>query len=163
MNQFLLFLKSALHSGAFVPLLILLPNLAWMLFPPKASPPPTKEPLALTVLENVGRITTLMLPFLYDLHFERPFALPAALLMILALAGYYYCWLRYFRSGSEATWLSHPLFGIPLPMAILPVLFLLLSAYLLISWWMLAAALLFGVCHIWISSLTLNPPPEKRA
>lgn len=156
MNQILETIKSAIHSGALIPLLIMLPNLAWMLFPAKDPPPPTKEPLTLTVMENVGRIATFALPFFYELHFERPFALPVALLMILVLAGYYFCWLRYFSGGKKATWLHQPLLGIPLPMAVLPVLFFLLSAYLLRSWWMLTAAVLFGVCHIWVSKLTLR-------
>jgi hypothetical protein len=32
---------------------------------------------------------------------------------------------------------------------------LLLSAYLMGSWWMFGAALFFGIAHIWVSVLTL--------
>ena len=43
----------------------------------------------------------------------------------------------------------------PLPMAVAPALFLILSAYLMGSWIMLAVSLWFGIAHIWVSALSL--------
>lgn len=149
-------LKLILRSGAWIPVLIMLPNLVWMLMPKKqAAAAPGVEPLWLTIVENVGRAAILVIPFFYDLDFRRPLALPALTAMGLALVLYYACWVRYFAGGGRPELLGRPMLGIPLPMAVAPVLFLLLSAYLLGSWWMLGAALLFGAAHLWVSALTL--------
>ncbi len=38
---------------------------------------------------------------------------------------------------------------------VLPILFLMLSSYLLQSWWMLGASVLFGIGHFWVSAISL--------
>ncbi|HNT76670.1 MAG TPA: hypothetical protein PKH77_16795 [Anaerolineae bacterium] len=144
-----------LKSGALIPLLIMLPNVVWMLLPKVAVGAAPHEPLLLTVLENIGRLATLILPFFFALDLHKRFSLPVMIGMGLALAVYYACWIRYFAGGRAAALLGAPFLGIPLPMAVAPIAFLILSSYLMGSWWMLGAALLFGVAHIWISILTL--------
>ncbi len=148
-------LSITLKSGALIPLLIMLPNLVWMLAPKVKADKQTAEPLLLTIVENVGRLATLILPFFFALDVHKKFSIPVLIAMGLALAVYYGCWLRYFAGGRTAALLGAPFLGIPLPMAVSPITFLVLSSYLMGSWWMFGAALLFGVAHIWISALTL--------
>jgi len=145
----------ALKSGALIPVLIMLPNVAWMLAPKADAGEQVSEPLWLTIVENVGRLATLILPFFFALDLHKRFSTPVMIGMGLALAVYYACWIRYFAGGRAAALLGAPFLGIPAPMAVAPIAFLILSSYLLSSWWMLGASVLFGVAHIWISALTL--------
>lgn len=84
-----------MRSGALIPVLLMLPNVAWLLLP-KA---------------DVG--------------------------------------------ARAAELLSAPLLGLPLPLAVAPAVFLVLSSYLLSSWPMLGVSVLFGVAHIWVSAASL--------
>ncbi|MGC9396192.1 MAG: hypothetical protein ACP5J4_15220 [Anaerolineae bacterium] len=58
-------LSITIKSGALIPLLIMLPNVVWMAMPKAEAGPPVSEPLWLTILENVGRLATLVLPFFF--------------------------------------------------------------------------------------------------
>ena len=145
-----------LKSGAWVTVLVLLPNLVWMVLPKDEPIGPGDEPLWLTIVENAGRIAVLLIPFFYALDFSKRFSVPVTIGMGVALAFYYAAWIRYFAGGQAAHLFSAPLLGISLPMAVMPVLFYLLSAYLMGSWPMLVASLWFGAAHIWISALTLR-------
>ncbi len=144
-----------IKSGALIPLLIMLPNVVWMLAPKSGVRHQVAEPLWLTIAENVGRLATLILPFFFSLDLYKKFSLPVMIAMGLALAIYYGCWIRYFVSRRSVTLLGASFLGIPQPLAVTPIAFLMLSSYLMGSWWMLGASLLFGVAHIWISLLTL--------
>jgi hypothetical protein len=145
-----------IRSGAWIPVLLLVPNIIWMLSPKPETAGRAAEPRVLTVIENIGRISAvLILPWFYSLDLQRPYSLPAAIVMGLALAVYYLAWGRYFAGGRTADLMRAPLLGIPLPLAVAPVAFLFMSAYLMGSWWMLAASALFGIAHIWISIITL--------
>ena len=99
-------MRLAIKSGVIIPLLLMLPNLPWMLLPK------------------------------------------------LALAVYYAAWGRYFIGGGTPELLSAPLVGIPSPLAFAPIALLLISSYLLNSWWMLGAAVVFGTLHVWVKAVT---------
>ena len=135
--------------------IILLPNLFFFLIPPKNMPKHSaKEPLALTILENAGRFAC----FLYPLVFGADVAAaPAnAYLYIMAACAllYYACWVRYFAGGREFSLLFRPLWRIPVPMALFPILYFCFLAIWLRAPIMGAAALLFGLEHISISLRT---------
>jgi hypothetical protein len=155
MNLTLGLLPIAIRSGALIPVLLMLPNIIWMLVPKTDTTRQVPEPLSLVVAENAGRLAVLVLPFFYTLEMNRKFSLPILFLTGLALAIYYVAWLRYFTAGRSVALLRTPLLGLPLPLAVAPVVFLILSSFLMGSWLMLAAAIVFGVAHIWISALTL--------
>jgi hypothetical protein len=130
-----------IRSGAWIPILLMIPNMLWMLFPPVDSGTPADAPLPLVILERAGWVAVLVLPLLIG--------------MGLSLAGYYFSWGRYFAGGRSAAVLGAPFLGIPIPMAVFPVLLLLLSSYWMGSGWMFAASLIFGAAHIWISKISL--------
>lgn len=148
-------LNIALKSGALIPLLVMLPNVVWVFAPKANAGPSPSEPLLLTILENVGRFATLILPFFFSLDLHKRFSTPVLIGMGLALAVYYTCWIRYFAGGRTTALLGAPFLGIPLPMAVAPIAFLILSSYLMSSLWMFSASILFGLAHIWISASML--------
>ena len=109
----------------------------------------------LMVAENIGRIGTLLIPVFYTFSFKRRFTASALTVAATALLIYYTAWARYFEDGRTNELMAAPLLGIPIPLAVAPVIFLLASAYLLVSWPLAAAAVWFGIFHIWITAFTL--------
>lgn len=148
-------LSITIKSGALIPVLLMLPNVLWMLLPEVAGDRRASGPLFLTIAENGGRIAILLLPFFYSLDLNRKFSTLTLIGMGLALAIYYTSWVRYLAGGRAPELFRAPLLGIPLPLATAPVLFVVLASYLMGSWLMFGASILFGVAHIWVSALTL--------
>lgn len=146
--------ETIIKSGAWVPVLIMAPNIVWMLLPSKDRKEQVSAPFYLTMSENIGRMAVLILPFFYTLNLTRNDLILG--LMAAALAVYYLAWIRYFTGGRVHTLFWAPLCGIPFPMAVAPVVFLLLSSYLMESWWMFGAAIVFGVAHIQMTILERN-------
>ena len=144
-----------IKPGILIPFLILIPNILWMIFPTTDSGEVKKEPILLTIIENIGRIATLIIPVFYSINWQKKISVPVLVMMGITLMIYYVAWGRFFLNGRTSDYLSKPLFGIPLPLALAPILFFMLSAYILDSWWMFIASLIFGVAHIWISVMTL--------
>jgi hypothetical protein len=144
-----------IKSGALIPILIMLPNILWILLPQSTKNDNASVPLALNIAENIGRAAILVSPFFYSLSFGKRFSAPALVIACLALAVYYAAWARYFAGGRTAELMGASFLGIPLPLAVAPIILLIASAYLLGSWPMLLAAIWFGVAHIWVSALTL--------
>lgn len=146
----------SLKFGILIPALLLLPNLLWMAFPGLTHPErDAQAPLWLTVSENLGRLAVLLLPVFFMIDLDRRYSQPVLMLMGLCLLLYYAAWLRYFLAGRAHEMLSAPLLGVPLPMAVFPILLLILSSYLMHSWIMLGAAVFFGVAHLWVSAIGL--------
>ena len=77
------------------------------------------------------------------------------LLALIALGVYYGCWGRYYVNGWEQAYLGKALWGIPVPMAIFPVLFVILSSHVLRALPLGICAGIFGILHIYISVVTL--------
>ena len=148
-------MQISVKSGALIPVLVMLPNVLWMALPRAEANTQTHEPLFLTIVENVGRVAVLILPFFFSLDLNRRLSTPVAVGMGLALALYYAAWTRYFMGGRSAHLMAAPLLGIPLPLATAPTLFLVLSSYLMDSWLMFVASVWFGVAHVWVSALAL--------
>jgi hypothetical protein len=147
--------KLTVKSGALIPVLLMLPNVVWMLFYNRSADASASPHLALYIAENTGRVAVLLLPFFYALNLKKPYALVAMVGMAIALAVYYGAWARFFAGGGLPALLGAPLWGIPGPLALAPVVVLMLSAYLMSSWLMLSAAVFFGVLHVWSSSMAL--------
>jgi hypothetical protein len=139
-------------SGIILPLVLLLPNVFWALFPSSSGALEADESIALTILENIGRIGILVIPIFYSIDLDKPYAKLVIALMAIALLIYYAAWGRYFIQGRPHDLLTAPLAGIPIPLATAPVVFTILSSYVLDSWPMLVASLFFGVVHIYISA-----------
>ena len=147
-------MKLAVKSGAIIPVLLMLPNLAWMLFYSLDAGAKSDIPVALSSAENVARSAALVLPFFHSLNKKSVWSTVVWVGMAGALAAYYLAWGRFFMGDGSVALLSAPLMGIPWPLALSPIAVLLLASYLMNSWWMFSAALAFGVSHVWALSLT---------
>ena len=144
----------AIKSGAIISVLLMLPNLAWMLFYSLDAGAKSDVPAALSAAENVARSAALVLPCFYSLNKKGVGSKVVWVGMADALAVYYVAWGRFFIGDGSVALLSVPLMGIPSPLALSPVALLLLASYVMRSWWMFGAALALGVFHVWALSLT---------
>jgi hypothetical protein len=133
----------------------MLPNVVWMLWPKADAGEHVSAPRVLTIVENIGRIAALILPLFFSLDLSKERSTLVIVGMGLALTVYYFCWIRYFVGGRSAELLRAPLLGLALPMAVAPTVFLVLSSYLMGSWSMLSASILFGAAHIRVAAVSL--------
>lgn len=146
-------MRLAFKSGALVPLVLMLPNVAWLVFFDMRAVPSVSVPPALSMAENASRVAVLALPFFHALDVKKQYSPLAIAGMAIALTLYYAAWARFFLGGGSTELLSAPLWGIPGPLALAPVALLICSSYLMSSWWMFGASLSFGALHVWSSSL----------
>ena len=146
-------MRIPIKSGAVIPLLIMLPNIAWFLIPNAPAGDAAAVPLFLNIVENAGRVAIIVIPFFYAINLRRRYSTPALVICSLALALYYAAWIRYFAAADPAL-LGSAFLGIPMPLAVAPVVLLIASSYLLGSWPMLATSVWFGIAHIWVTALT---------
>lgn len=135
-----------------IPALVLIPNLLWKMYPPVNNPSIKDEgPFLLGVFEDLGRVGVFVLPLFYPFSLTAPENRIYLNAMLILLAFYYAGWNRYFRGGRDYSYLYLPMFKIPIPLAVSPVLYFLLSAGLLRSIPMLIAAILLAIGHLPIS------------
>jgi len=135
-----------------IPLLVLIPNVLWMIYPSVSQPEnDVEEPLWMTVCENFGRVGVFVFPLFYPVILTDPENRLYLNAMLLLMAFYYACWNRYFRGGRDYRYLYLPMLRIPIPLAISPVLYFVSAAGLLKSFPMLIAAVLLTVGHLPIS------------
>lgn len=152
------YLQNVFHNGMILTLLVLFPNIIWMAFPPRDLPgrvetKPNRLQKVMAILEGSGRISVFTIPFFYQLNLTRPADWLAFLVGVAALFLYYLGWFRYYRNGRKYRFLFEPLFRIPIPMAVSPVLCFLAGAALLRSWPLLAGTLALGIGHLYLSCL----------
>jgi hypothetical protein len=140
--------------GWLIPLLVLLPNVLMVRFPP------TKKPEGasgvnrwLVALERLGQAGVFVIPCLYRIQIQSAIASVSLVVMAMALVGYYLGWLRYIQQGARYALLFTPMWGIPLPMAVMPVIYFGAAAGLLRSWPLAAAMVVFAIGHLAVSSL----------
>ena len=156
--------------GWLIPVLVLLPNLLWLVFPPRGTPAAemvSKSPLVrlMEVLEWLGRLGCLIIPCFYQVEVKGGWQLGALGVMAAALLLYYAGWARFFLGRRAYRLLFESLLGVPLPLAVSPIVFFLGAAALLGSWPMAAAALILAAGHIYLShesSRVLGERPPMR-
>jgi hypothetical protein len=145
---------------------VLLPNLLFLVLPPlnvgAYGKPADSVPL--TILERVGQVSSFVLPLFFPLSASDTLATAAWIAMGLTLAFYFAGWLRFFWRGRDFALLFKPMLGIPVPMAVSPVLYFLLSSVVLGSIYQAIAAAVLGIGHITISAreyLRLRRAPSR--
>jgi hypothetical protein len=135
-----------------ITILVLIPNIFFALKKPANKPSNLpKEPLVLTIIENIGRYGVFVIPLFYKIDLSGVLEIVAIAAMALMLLLYYVCWMRYFKSGSDFKWMFLPFMKIPVPLAISPVIYFTLSSVILHSIPMLIFSILLAAGHIPIS------------
>lgn len=131
---------------------LFVPNLVWAFAARPQGYETLSEGRVLRLVERVGQVLTVAAAVLFsdtNLRAWTPWSwwLVGACLLMTA---YEACWVRYFVSARTMADFLQPLFGIPVPLAVLPVAaFLLLGVYgRLLP--LIAAAVVLGVGHIGI-------------
>lgn len=143
--------------GGLISILILLPNLFWMLFPPREGPDGEsiedegRLRWLWEVLEWAGRIAALVIPFFYSFEVVEAVQFLALGVILVALLFYYAGWARFFSQGRRYALLFEPLMGVPLPMAVSPIVALAAASVLLASWPLALATMVLGTAHLTIS------------
>lgn len=142
-------------NGGWVALTVLIPNLLWLIFPPKdAAPSGSEGPSRRSVLqplEAVARAAVFAVPFFYSVGPLDVLTALAFAFMGISLAVYYLGWIRYFLGGRRYRHLWMPLAGIPVPLAVAPTVYFLCASVALGSWPLAAASILLAFTHIPLS------------
>ena len=139
------------YMGLLYLVLLFVPNLLWTRQKPEGYSPAGEKKLLLA-FERAGEVLTTGCALVFtdwNLKPLSPWSLWLAVSFVRMLF-YEFCWIRYFRSGHTLRDYTRPLWGIPVPLATLPVAaFFLLGVYGKTVWLPLSAAIL-GVGHIGI-------------
>jgi hypothetical protein len=139
--------------GWLVPVAVLVPNVLWALLPgaSRAAPRTTALPQWVRWVEPVewvGRMAVFILPVLCHFKLGTMTSVVALWAMLLTLLFYYLGWLRYFSHGREPVQLYRRLLGVPLPLAVSPVVYFLAASLVLRSRLLAIAAVVFGAAHV---------------
>jgi hypothetical protein len=108
-----------IKSGVAIPVLLMLPNVAWMLLYKDDAGVKSAVPRVVSIAENVARFVKLAVPCFYSLQLVRNWSrVIVAIGIVCALGVYYLAWARFFANGGRVSLLSASLFGIPSPLAL---------------------------------------------
>jgi hypothetical protein len=143
--------------GLIIILLPLLPNIVFFSSPSQDVPSNLKDGgMIINILEHGGRIlycsTMILLKYKPTVNFKWYYLIGMGICLLL----YYVLWGRYFLNGQNFHSLFEKVGGIPIPMAILPVLYYLLAALWFINVPGIVTIILFGIGHIINSYITFN-------
>lgn len=141
--------------GGIITLAVLLPNLLMLLLRPVGVPPRPEKKDGLMkfmeVIERTGQAGSFLIPFFYPLPALREASVDALVVMALALLFYYVCWARYALKGHRFVLLYAPMFGVPLPMAVSPVVYFAAAAIFLRAMPLAIAVGLLAIGHLYVS------------
>lgn len=115
-----LFLDNFSFIGLIIVVLSLLPSII-MAFLPPTNVIETKGKIALSVFETIGRIAVIAILLFSKKSFDRKTDIWFILMCIFGLL-YYIGWIRYFFFGRTFDLLYKPLWFIPVPLAIFPIM-----------------------------------------
>lgn len=140
------------YKGILAVLLLLLPNVLFYISPPQAVPENLSSPPAIfTVIEQAGRILCLVVPIVFGKKIAEQKYSWLVILMAACLLIYYVCWISYFANGREYFYLFKPMGFIPIPMAVFPLMYLILLGIWVKSPFFIVPAILFSAGHLVIS------------
>ncbi len=147
-----------LYSGWLITLAIALPNLLWVIFPPRSKPvrptsPPGQVTRLMEIVDRIGQASVLVIPFYYNLKIETTVDMLLFAVLLSTLGVYYAGWVRYMIKGRDLVWYYRSLWGLPIPMHILPVIYFLAASGLLHSIPLAIATILFGIGHIYMGQI----------
>lgn len=111
------------------------------------------------VLELIEQFTRIL--YFVSLVFivsEKTFSYksPWLILTVIFLVLYYIVWIRYFAGGKDIALLGKPFCGVPMPLAVFPVLYYIFAALWLHNYIAFWSMIIFGIAHTAISSMSFR-------
>jgi len=145
-----------MSNGWILTALLLLPNALYLLLTPRDVPPETDgrrlfRVQVLETVEKLGQIGSFALPFFCVFRFDTPIDVTSFVTFCLLMAFYYAGWVRYAMGGRPFRLLFAPMAGVPVPMAMAPVLAILAASINFHFWPLTVAAVILGIGHIPVS------------
>ncbi|RKS86277.1 hypothetical protein DEU37_2643 [Microbacterium sp. AG790] len=131
--------------GLVLSIALFAPSLLLVRFPPHPAPTSVGVPRSLVALERVGQVLCVTVPVITvggDVRWW--WALPVSLLVV----AYGALWIRFVAGGCRLDLLFGPVWGIPVPMAVLPVAAFLAGSAWLANPWMAVAAVVLAAGHL---------------
>lgn len=131
--------------GLIIVILLLVPNAIYAIKHRNAENKCTNR--LMNILEQIGRYGCMLLMIFNIGIGEFAYSSVAALLIylfgnVLLLTGYHICWALYFKKATSS---------LALTMAILPTAIFLLSGLTLRHYLLIAASIIFGIAHIYVT------------
>jgi hypothetical protein len=147
---------NSIPLGGIISLFVFIRNLLAVFYPPISRLVNDPERISgyiqvMIVFERIGQIGSFAIPFFYRLKSSSILDVAMLTIMICALVIYYAGWMRYLVQGRNEGLFYKSMFGIPLPMAVMPVIYFFSASVLLGSVWLMMCAILLGVGHITVS------------
>lgn len=137
-----------------IPLALLIPNILFFILKP-TNVPVEKEDISmkkiLTIFERAGQAAIIILPIFYEISVNNFINKLSLFIMGLSLLIYYGCWMRFFIFKRNYSLLFKPLWIIPIPMAVFPILYIIFASVVLNSEWLLLATFILSIGHLPIS------------
>jgi hypothetical protein len=137
-----------------ITLIVLLPNLLYLRFPPKHVSSDSDRPkgwVGIIILEKIGQIAAFTLVLFWKFSINGIVEVFVFCTMIFCAVIYYICWFRYIKKGQSFKLLYDQFLGVPIPLAIAPVIYFLCAGILLHSWIYIACVLILAVGHVFES------------
>jgi hypothetical protein len=137
--------------GLALSLAIFAPSLSLAWFPPRPAVPAGVAPRPVTVLERAGQALCVTIPAITVGASVSWWRFPLVGALVLA---YWALWVRFLATGRPLAALFGPVWGVPVPMALLPVAAFLAGAAWLENPWVAIAAAVLAAGHIPSSLIT---------
>lgn len=137
--------------GLALSLAIFAPSLSLIWFPPRPALPAGAVPRPVTALERAGQALCVTVPALTVGTSVNGWWLPLVAALVVA---YWALWVRYLVTGRRLAALFGPVWGVPVPLALLPVAAFLAGAPWLENPWVAIAASVLAAGHIPSSLIT---------
>jgi hypothetical protein len=136
------------YIGLAILLIIFAPNLLYIKYSPKDIPGNMKDvSILFTALERAGQAAFFIILILSKNNYQNIKVNMWFVLMMLSIVIYYGLWIRYVVKGKYFSLLFSPLWIIPIPMAIFPVLAFGFAALLGKSIYLGITVVVFAIGH----------------
>lgn len=141
------------YLSLIIPISLILPNILYAF--KGAINIPNKENLkinpVLLICEKLGQISIFIIPIFYKISLNDTSMFCLIPIMSFFLMMYYAVWLRFFLFERDYKYLFESLSKIPIPLAVIPIIYMTLASILLNSPLLLISTLIFSIGHIHIS------------
>jgi hypothetical protein len=103
------------------------------------------------LVERVGQVATFVVPIWFKFVLSGWLNWAMFAVMSVALVFYYAGWIRFVRSGSRYRDMFAPLLGVPIPMALAPIVYFSAAAVGMHSWQLAVAVTVMAVGSVYVS------------